>query len=92
MKNGLWDKEILLMFVIWSEIWSRKFSIKAAITRKTNTGLLSTIQFKWNPFFVSLKPMMLDHIDDAPLEGIKPVPVGGSCFCPLLNNCIVCIG
>ena len=41
-----------------------------------NKNKYRTIQFKWNPFVESLKPMISDPIDGAPPEGMKPVPAG----------------
>ena len=35
-----------------------------------------TIQFKWNPFVESLKPMISNPIDGTSPEGMKPVPAG----------------
>ena len=40
-----------------------------------NKNKYRTIQFKWNPFVESLKPMISDPIDDrAPPEGMTPLP------------------
>ena len=41
-----------------------------------NKNKYRTIQFKWNPFVESLRPMISDPIDGAPPEGMKPVPAG----------------
>jgi len=41
-----------------------------------NKNKLKTIQFNWNPFVESLKPMISDLIDGAPSEGMKPFPAG----------------
>ncbi len=41
-----------------------------------NKNKYRTIQFKWNPFVESLKPMISNPIDGAPPEGMKPVPAG----------------
>ena len=46
-----------------------------------------SIQFKWNPFFESLKPMISDTIDGDPSEGMKLVHVGALFWVSLLNNC-----
>ena len=41
-----------------------------------NKNKYITIQFKWNPFVESLKPMISNPIDGAPPpEGMKPVQV-----------------
>ena len=41
-----------------------------------NKNKYRTIQFKWNPFVESLKPMISDPIEGTPPEGMKAVPVG----------------
>ena len=41
-----------------------------------NKNKYRTIQFKWNPFVESLKPMISNPIDSAPPEGMKPIPAG----------------
>ena len=42
-----------------------------------NKNKYRTIQFNWNPFVESLKPIISDPIDGAPPpEGMKPVPAG----------------
>ena len=51
-----------------------------------NKNKYRTIQFKWNPFVESLKPMISDPIDAAPPERMKSVPVGVLFLCTLLNN------
>ncbi len=45
-------------------------------TCRDNKNKYRTIQFKWNPFVESLKPMISDPIDGSPPDGMKPVPSG----------------
>ena len=41
-----------------------------------NKNKYRTIQFKWNPFVKSLKPMISDPSEGIPLDGMKAVPSG----------------
>ena len=38
-----------------------------------NKNKYRTIQFKWNPFVESLKPMISDPIDGSPTDGMRSV-------------------
>tara|TARA_B100000214_G_scaffold107531_1_gene75740 strand:+ start:74 stop:382 length:309 start_codon:yes stop_codon:yes gene_type:complete len=41
-----------------------------------NKNKYRTIQFKWNPFVESLKPMISEPFEGIPPDGMKAVPVG----------------